>query len=146
MTDLEYFSERLSELIFDEKEEIVPLSKKLQIGKSTLYNYLKGKNYPTVKNALCIADYFSCPLDYLFGLSHDFTPTVYEREQSIANRVKEAVDMSGKSRYALSSFTGIPQPKLSLWYHGEVEPNTEHLILLSKVLGVSLDFLVGRKT
>ncbi len=145
MTDLEYFRDRLNELIFDSKENVLSLSKQLNVGKSTLYYYLKGETYPTLAIAVKLADFFSCPLDYLFGLCHDFSPKKRQRTATTKERVKYAVDKSGISRYTLSKRMGIPQPKLSLWYHGKAEPNTEHLILFSKTLGVSLDFLAGRE-
>ena len=145
MTDLEYFSERLNELIFEQEESVLSLSKKLETGKSTLYNYLKGATYPTLAIAVKIADFFACPLDFLFGLCHEFTPKKWEQTATANERVKRAIDESKQSRYSLSKRMNIPQPKLSLWYQGKVEPNTEHLILLAKSLGVSLDFLAGKK-
>ena len=145
MTDLEYFRERLNELIFDSKENVLSLSKQLNVGKSTLYHYLKGETYPNLAIAVKLADFFSCPLDYFFGLCHDFAPKKRKQTAIVKERVKLAIDESGKSRYTLSKCLNIPQPKLSLWYHGKTEPNTEHLILLTKTLGVSLDFLAGRE-
>ena len=67
MTDLEYFSERLNELIFEQEESVLSLSKKLETGKSTLYNYLKGTTYPTLAIAVKIADFFDVSIDYLLG-------------------------------------------------------------------------------
>ncbi len=42
----------------------------------------------------------------------------------------------------LSRTTGISRPTLTYWYNGERAPDSDSLILLSKKLGVSIDFML----
>ena len=43
----------------------------------------------------------------------------------------------------LHDATGISRPTIQFWYNGQRTPDAEHLIMLSKVFGVSSDWLLG---
>ena len=53
---------------------------------------------------------------------------------------------NGLSQEALAEKIGVSRQAISKWERGEASPDTENLIALSKIYGVSLDDLLGDKT
>lgn len=139
------FTERIKDLIFENKLSVKELSEKSGVGLSNVYYILKGEHYPSVKTAVALADFFLCPLDYLFGFLSDFTPKRYRIVEPIFKRFQKAVESSGKSRYELSRTLGLTEQRLSSWYLGHSEPNAEHVVLLALATDCSVDFLIGRE-
>lgn len=145
MSHIEEFSERLRELMEITGETAMRLAEKIGIADSRIYAYLNGKCVPDLKNAILIADYFLCSLDYLFGFCDD-----YEKKQRITvatvyERLKAAVDGSGKSRYRIAKDANIDDQQLHFWYYGKRPPTLISLIKLVDPLNTSLEFLAGRE-
>ena len=59
------------------------LAKEIDISDSLLYKYANNTTIPTVKNAIKIANYFNCSINYLFGLSE------LDNQQKINNLFNE---------------------------------------------------------
>lgn len=62
--------------------------------------------------------------------------------EEFKDRFRSALIRSGKTRAQVSRETGISQPLLHLYYNGECDPKQTNIALLSKSLGVSVDWLV----
>ena len=140
---LKEFSDRLKELIVINNESAKTLSEKTAIRCSTLYAYMSGKRIPFLPNALIIANYFQCSLDFLFGFSDDYTKKHRTVCATVHERFKTALDDSGKSHYRLAKETHINQSDISAWYLGKRPPSLITLVAFAKVLDCSLDFLAG---
>ena len=67
------FQERLQELLVEKDLSRLQLSKKIGISFETLNGYFNKNFYPELTIAIKISNYFKCSLDYLMGLSQDFT-------------------------------------------------------------------------
>lgn len=61
----------------------------------------------------------------------------------MAQKLTELRIQRGLSQEALANLLGISRQSISNWERGEVSPDTENLILLSKLYGCTLDELVG---
>lgn len=64
-------------------------------------------------------------------------------DQAIANRFYEYRKKSGLSQEELAARLGISRQSVSKWERGEASPDTENLIRLARIYGVSLDDLVN---
>ena len=60
-------------------------------------------------------------------------------------RLKEAVEMSGKSYKELAEYIGVSKSTVSMYLHGKALPSLEVLSQISDFLDVSCDFLLGKK-
>ena len=60
------FRERLKDFI-DDGEDVKSFAAGAGIELSRLYDYLSGKHAPSAENAIKIARYCKCTLNYLFG-------------------------------------------------------------------------------
>lgn len=57
------------------------------------------------------------------------------------------MNSKGITAYKMSKETGISDSLIGYWRKGERVPSAENLILISKYLGISIDYLLtGRKT
>lgn len=59
------------------------------------------------------------------------------------NNIKAARKRIGLKQTDLSARLGLSQAGLSLWENGKAEPGQEGWIMLSEILNVSVDFLMG---
>lgn len=65
------FGERLKWLIKDKEVNQKVLSEKVQLGQSTISDWINGKSEPKADNILRIADFFDVTTDYLLGRTED---------------------------------------------------------------------------
>lgn len=142
MGGIEYFSERLNDLIAESGMNIADVAHATGIKLSRLYDFRRGEHAPSLANAIKLKELFKCSLDYMFGFTDDYGSCGETDCTLISDRVRGAIDSYGESRYALSRRTGIDQSQLSKWYNG-AKPSLVSLIALAKHLGVSLDYLAG---
>lgn len=60
-------AQRISELMKDENINQIQLSHKINVGQSTISEWLSGKNEPGINSLWLLADFFSVTVDYLIG-------------------------------------------------------------------------------
>lgn len=65
------FGERLKQLRFSRDMTQIDLADVLSVTKSTICNYERGPNVPSIEILLAIYSYFEVSLDYLFGLDQN---------------------------------------------------------------------------
>lgn len=66
-----------------------------------------------------------------------------ERKFLLGNNIKKYRENKGWSQVQLAERIAISRPSVSLWEQGKSEPSISVLVNIAKVLGVSLDMLVG---
>lgn len=135
-------SDRLKELMFDRGLKSEALAKELGVAGSSVRGWMNATREIGLENAVKVADYFRCSLDYLSGMS-DVDCLVPPRElPPFYTALRRAMKSVGVSRYnvaknllADSYFTG--------WANGK-QPELRTVCLLADYLHVSVDFLIGR--
>lgn len=60
-----------------------------------------------------------------------------------ADRLKEVRSEKGLTQVKLSEALGVSKGAVAMWETGKREPNYETLIQLSKILGETIDYMVG---
>ncbi len=138
------FAETLKELVDESGLSVQNIAKETGIHRSCLYGYLGGKNIPTLKRAVALADFFGCNLDYLFGKS-DYKESVSPKVlPPLCEKLAYAVDKSGKTKYKITRGAGVEEAAFFRWLKGENEPSLENLEKIADYLGYSLDEILGR--
>lgn len=61
----------------------------------------------------------------------------------LGRRIQYARLQAGFTQEHVAEKVGVSRSAITRWEKGEIEPNLEHLVLLSKVLDVSADHLLG---
>ena len=144
--NLSIFAERLSELMFDANISPSKLAEIVDCDRSSITRYLGGNKMPTVDACTKIANYFNCSLDYLFGLENEFYEQKYNSVKPFSDRLPELLKHFNISRYKLEKLTGISESTLYYWSKRKTTPTIEKIILISKTLDCSIDFVLGRTT
>ena len=141
----EYFSDTLKDLMSEKQITIKYLSEQTKIKLSRLYDYINEKRMPSLENAIKIAEFFHCSLDYLFGFTKEYKACEFITVSSINERIRTVIDNCGKSRYAVCKQMNIDQSQMFKWYNGKQTPALSSLINFADYLGFSLDYLAGRE-
>lgn len=146
MDILSNFGERLKELLNYSEIRETDLSLAVGIDISQIRRYLRKECIPTLSNALKLADYFRCPLEYLFGRVDDFTEANYPPCPPFCIVFRTFLKENRCTRYRLSKqIPGLTQSRLNAWIHGRSIPTVENLQRLACHFGCTLDELVGRE-
>lgn len=62
---------------------------------------------------------------------------------SLGERIRSARESAGFTQEKLAERAGVSRSAVARWETNDIEPNLNHLVLLSKTLNVSTDFLLG---
>ncbi len=137
-------SERLIELMTLQNLNNEALGSVLNVSGKTIGRWKKGLYSIKLSNALKLANYFNCSLDFLTGRSEnmlDFTPKpcppFYEHFRAFLSHKKI-------SRNKINRETNIKSSHFVDWKNGS-DPNIISLIELADYLDITLDTLVGRE-
>jgi len=145
MDILSLFSERLNDLIFEKKITSEVFAKEIGIDVSNIYRYLRKESVPVLSNAIKIADYFNCSLDFLFGVTEENYSSTYKSAQPFDVCFKAILEKNNRSRYRVHKDTGISDQRLDDWYHGIRVPTIENIIALAGYFNCTMDSLMKRE-
>ena len=139
------FAQRFKEIL--ENNDISPkrLAANLNISHSSIYLFLHT-SYPSIKNAVKLANYFNCTLNYLLGI--DVYPDEYDFYETydvglFLQRYKSVLIKKRISHYRVSKEIRLGNSAIKDWTCGS-EPKVETLIKISKFLDCTIDFLIDR--
>ncbi|MDE5942889.1 MAG: helix-turn-helix domain-containing protein [Clostridia bacterium] len=145
MDILTAFSETLSELMLENNLSAETFSKAVKIDRSVIYRYQRRQTLPSLENAIIIADYFNCSLDYLFGRSATNPEVLFKSAPPFSEQFKKLLDENGKTRYRLCRDTHFAEQSIDDWFHGKRLPSLQNIFDLADYFNCSLDYLIGRE-
>lgn len=149
MFELSKFSDRLSDLLFDEKEnnniDLNVFAGKLGIHLTTVYKYLEQKHVPSVAILVKFADYFHCTVDYLIGKENLSPVTSFRTCPPFCEQFRFLLKYYGISKYRIALTTGIASSALYAWQNNEKQPSIDSVVKLSECFECSVDFVLGRE-
>lgn len=144
-TTSELFSERLCDLLQENKSSVAALAGELSLNPSAIYKWMRKVSVPSFENALVLADNFGCSLDYLFGMKEiDVQYTPHSPFMPFCEHFERILQEKDVSEYRLVRMTGISRSKITAWRKGESLPSMHSLIVVASALDMTLDALVGR--
>lgn len=143
---MEIFKVRLKELI-DEKEcSKEELSEVLQLSSaSVISSWTTGRKIPRLNNAIKLADYFLCSLDYLFGFTSDNARNTFNNSKPFDKQLKKIMNDKKITQAKLVEETNFSKGNISSWLYQKSQPDMPTVIRLAEYLKVSLDYLAGRE-
>ncbi len=138
------FKERLKELLDEKQTYGTKFACETQIcSKSTIYDWLNGKQFPKVDKAIKLREYFSCSLDYLFNNAEYEEIKSTKQVSTFAKRLKEIlkdkkikeVDFFKNLKYSTANITK--------WFKLNANPRMDTVAKIANYFQVSIDYLVG---
>ena len=145
MENLSKLPERLKELMFY-REQIKPeeLASRIGVCGSTVREWLNGTCLITLKNALLLADFFQCSLNYLAGMTENYETVVPKPLPPFYTHLRFVMDEKKISRYRIVKDTCLHDVYFTRWSKG-ADPELISVVRIADYLQVSLDYLVGRR-
>lgn len=145
MDRFKYFSDCLNDILIERNIAVKELSDISGITDSRLYDFLSGNCVPSVQNAVKLANSLHCTLDYLFGFDEEYDYCQnYVLTSDCSERLRQAINASGKTRYKISKETKVSQQQLNNWYRNKQIPSLVTLVNFADYFNCSLDYLVGK--
>lgn len=145
MDRFKYFSDCLNDILIERNIAVKELSDTSGITDSRLYDFLSGNCVPSVQNAVKLANSLHCTLDYLFGFDEEYNYCQnYVLTSDCSERLRQAINASGKTRYKISKETKVSQQQLHNWYRSKQVPSLVTLVNFADYFNCSLDYLVGK--
>ncbi len=137
------FSERLKELMFDcGQMKSEALASALKVAGPTVRSWMNGKRDVTLANAVKVADFFGCSLDYLAGLT-DVDHQVEARTlPPFYENLRKVMAEQGVTRYQLAKNV-VADIFFTKWAHGGM-PMLYTVCRIAQYMNVSVDYLIGR--
>ena len=120
------------------------LAKEIGTAGSTVRTWLNGTNEISLENAIKVADFFQCSLDYLAGRTEtDQTIIPHPLPPFYAN-LRFVMQQTGKTRYQITRETAIKDAFFTNWGKGQM-PMLSSVCELADYMQVTLDYLIGRE-
>jgi len=144
MLELSKFCERLIELMQDADNITTDkLGEAIGVEGSAVRKWRAGTQSPTLANAIRLADYFSCSLDFLAGRIQDDVEYIPKPILPFHEQVISILKERNLSWYKVVKDTKISDSNMRDWRRG-CSPLLPRLIELANYLDISIDYLVGR--
>ncbi len=131
--------------MLDNDLSIAELARQTKMQYKIIADYIKELSTPNLYNAIKLASFFNCSLDFLVGISdeEDFgnysTPTL-----NFYEIYKKELKSQNITHYRLTKDTDINVNDVAKWKTGST-PTLYNLIKIADYLGVSIDSLIGRE-
>lgn len=145
MDNLSIFAERLTDLMTDYGLDSESFANKTGMDASGIRRYLRKEVLPSFKNALKIAEFFGCKLDFLFGLSDECGRFGNKTAAPFSETFRKILQEKGITRYRLCRDTLISDQSADDWFNGKRVPTMENFLKLAEYFDCSLDYLAGRE-
>lgn len=137
------FKDRLVELLQDNNINRTQLSKKIKIAPSILDGYFLNDYYPSIKNAIIISEFFNCSIDYLTGLTDDYSFKKKITGKRFLDNYLFLLQKYNIKNSTLLRDINLDINSLSRWKQGQL-PYIQNLILIANYLDTTIEFLLGR--
>ena len=145
MDNKSYFGERLKELMVVNNIKVIEFKNILGTDVSNIYKWLNNVSYPSYKNILSLADYFSCSLDFLVGKTENYEKLTFKKVPKFSQSLRTTMQEKNISEYRLNKDTDISRSILYEWFTDYRNPSIDNLIILADYFDCSIDYLIGRE-
>lgn len=147
---MEKFHEKLKMLRIKNGFTQAEIAQKLETSQGAYQKWESGAREPNFEKLSMLACIFDVSIDFLLSEYLEISKESYlnlkeEKKNLFSVRLKELRLQHGFSQEELAEKIGIKQNTYSDWENGKCKPNYEKLEKIADFLGVSLDWLFGRK-
>jgi len=121
------------------------LAAALEVNASTISRWKQGKRSILFINALRLANFFNCSLEFLLGRAEnklDFVPQSYP---PFYERLHQIMEVYGVTWYRIVKDGIVSDHNLSVWKNG-TSPYLQSVVDIADYFGLTLDHFVGRES
>lgn len=139
------FSERLSELIFENGLNKKTLAKNVGISAACITHYIQDKRLPTIKSLILLADYFGCSTDFLLGKEERNMALTFKKCPPFSEQIVLIAKHFSCSFYSFYNDLKIPESTFFEWKNGSSQPTLESILKIADHFDCRVDFILGRE-
>lgn len=139
-----HFGERLAQLMFEKNLNDKQFSKAVGLSAATVCLWRTGRQNISLSNALKLANFFNCSLDYLVGRSENSAEYKAVDCPPFYSRLIEIMKSRNISRYRIVRETKLSDGNFYSWKKGG-DPFIQSVIDLADYFDCTLDYLAGRE-
>ncbi|GHU97849.1 hypothetical protein FACS1894211_00480 [Clostridia bacterium] len=144
MRSLPHFSERLAELLFENNLTMEQLGRAIGTTDSTVCGWKNAKQNISLSNALKLADYFHCSLEFLTGRSETKIDYLPRACPPFYDRLRQVMAECKITRYRIVKEKTVSENNLYSWKKGG-DPFLQSVVDLADYFGCTLDYFLGRE-
>jgi len=141
---MSYFGERLSELIFEHNLTTEKLAAELGVSRPTVIRWTQNKLGISLHNAIRIADFFKCSLEFLIGRTENTLDFALHPYQPFYERLRQVMNERGVTWYRIVKDGIVSNHNMSVWKNG-ASPNLQSVVDIAEYFEYTLDQFVGRE-
>ena len=124
------------------------IAEMLQTSVATISNYEMNKTEPKITMLTNLANYYQISCDWLLGATKTRNKKNrhwdgFINDYKFPERLKKAREQRGISQSELGRILRIMPSNIVLYEQGKTEPSLENIVFIAKILGVTVDWLVG---
>lgn len=144
---MDNFSKVLKDLLSEKQISVKQLQEYLNLSDvSRIYTWLRGEKGIKLDNAIALANYFNCSIDFLMGKKEfDDADLQFKPCPPFGEQLKKVLKEKNVSQYKLVRETDFKGGHLYKWLNCKATPQMTSVIALADYLKVSIDYLVGRE-
>ncbi len=120
------------------------LAKELGTAGSTVRTWLNATNEISLENAIKVADFFHCSLDFLAGRTETDQTIIPRPLPPFYANLRSVMKQTGKTRYRITKETAIKDAYFTNWQNGQM-PMLSSVCELADYMKITLDYLIGRE-
>lgn len=148
-TRLLKFSKRLNALVIADGNDVEKIANATGQNLFDIYHWKseKCRYMPSLTQAVLLANYFGCSLAFLLGEESENSLQAPKRDlPEFSSRLKKILSEKGMPIQRLSRLSQLSGTTVVYsWLNGKSLPRIDSLLQISKTLGCSPDYLIGRE-
>lgn len=138
------FSERLSELIFEEQITNKLLANAINVNVTTIQRWRRDCTKIYLSNLVALCNYFNCSIDFIVGRIDKKLDFVPHECPPFYNQIRKIMQEKSITRYRMTKESKFKESYFHGWKNGS-EPQLPTLIELADYFDVTIDYLICRE-
>ena len=141
-----HFVEKLKEQMILRNIDARILSEAIQVDRSTISNWKRGKYIPSTGAFFRLIEYFDCSADYMLGLIEFPAENIkyHPPLQTYGQRLRSLLEENHLSQSAFIEDMKISKNLAYQWLSDKALPSVEYLIKIANYFDISVDILIER--
>ena len=144
MIILSKFAENLFSLMSERNLNAPKLAVELNIDRTSITEYLRGKRFPNFKVFVSMLNFFNISADVFLGRAEYSSATEFYPIAPFGTTLRKVMEETHTTQYRIEKELHISGGTMYYWLINQSLPTVPNLDKLADFMDVSIDYLLGR--
>ena len=144
MIILSKFAENLFSLMTERNLNAPKLAKELNVDRTSITEYLRGKRFPNFKAFVAMLNFFNVSADVLLGRADYSNAKIFYPITPFGTNLRKVMEETNTTQYRIEKELHISGGTMYYWLINQSLPSVLNLDKLADFMDVSIDYLLGR--